>query len=839
MLFYIEYSFVRILNKNLMMGWIMMQELQEHTQLMEEGYIDAAAAKIHQKMSELRESDNERLCRRWIWELIQNANDCANPTVNIEIKNDGSYLEFIHDGKPFNYSGLMTLVTQLSRKEIEANNSTGKFGTGFLTTHLLSETVEIKGKFQESSTKNLNLNFILNRSAQDIQSVRNQVAESLEELKGIITNSVPYNESLQGAYTTSFKYNLTNANVKALEVGTTDFHKTVYYVLAFVESIKQIKFNDILYIKKNVKTLGSLKVVDIHKIEGQSVTEFKVLIAHDDNVEVAINIKKENESEYVLPFDREMPKLFSKFPLVGTENYFPAVINSSEFSVEEQRDGIYENSSTNKIILQKSIELYENLLNHVSENKFLDIFNMCYLKKNINNSSQSKICDSLLEICKSKPIIISNKNEYTTFIQGKEKKIFIPFIGDEELLEEFWGLINGLNVVMPSKDTFKKWIQALGSTYRFEDLLKHISGLSDREGINSYFTSVEEMRIWFTKLYDLLFKYKEGEFLNKYNVFLNQSNNMSNKFMDMYKDSNIDEVLLEILSDLGGDMKSKLFNKEIILPESINNFEVKSKGNKDVAESISTYVRKRLSEEGNIRKEETQKIFNKITLWFLKYPNESKELFLDIYENKHNLCSKEEIIEKFEYAERAKETLEKYNISSLESLNEILTSSLNSEKYFSNYSSEDLLVGLAIDNLDELGNSNSAESVTYLLEHRPTPTPEALKKVEEKIERSNRNVINYLRSLNDIYNVESYKSLAKTVFGEIYKNNQKIKVVVRPCDSEMIILFYQSELDALDDNNYELWVDNGKDTPRQLTFGDILMTTGIRVIPLKKLFNNE
>lgn len=818
-----------------------MQELQDHNLLMEEGYIDAAAAKIHQKMSELRESDNERLSRRWIWELIQNANDCANPTVNIEIKNDGKYLEFKHDGKPFDYSSLMTLVTQISRKELEENDSTGKFGTGFITTHLLSETVEILGQFQTSTSETLNLNFELNRSAEDVQSVRRQVAESLEELKKIVSKKESYIAGVEGNFTTCFRYNIENANTKAIEAGIEDFHKSIYYVLAFVDSIQQIKLNEFTYIKKEEKKFKNFKVVEILKVNEGNTTIFKVLKAFQDDVEIAINFKRE-DGLYVNPFNDITPKLFSKFPLVGTESYFPVIINSSKFSVEEKRDGIFENSLTNKEIIQIAIKLYEDLLDYVSENNFLDMFNMCYIKKNSSNSSQNKVCDSLLEICKRKKMIISNGGDYTAFTKEDGKNIIIPFIDSDELIDGFWELINTLGVVMPAQNTYIKWTKTFGSNYKFEDLLKWISELGNIEKIITFFKSEEEMGVWFTKLYDLLFKYREGEYLNKYNVFLNQSNNLSTKFQELYIDDNIDPILLDILSDLGGDMKSKLFNKNIIMPDSKNSFEIKSKVNKDVAENISTFIRKILSEEtkeGNKREEEIQKIFNKITLWFLKYPNESKILFLDIYENKHNLCTKEEIVEKFEYAERAKETLEKYNIASLESLNEILTSALDPERYFSTFSSEDLLVGLAIDNLDELSKNNSIESVKYLLQHHPNPTHEALQKVQQKIERSNRNVINHLRSLNNIYDVDSHIPLAKTVFGDIYKNNQKIKVVVRPSDSEMIILFFQSELDALDDNNYELWIDNGKDIPRQLTFGDILMTTGIRVIPLKALFTNE
>lgn len=40
----------------------------------------------------------------------------------------------------------------------------------------------------------------------------------------------------------------------------------------------------------------------------------------------------------------------------------------------------------------------------------------------------------------------------------------------------------------------------------------------------------------------------------------------------------------------------------------------------------------------------------------------------------------------------------------------------------------------------------------------------------------------------------------------------------------------------MDYEDYELWVDNNQDDPRQLTFGKLLKITGVKVIPLQKIF---
>jgi hypothetical protein len=817
-----------------------------HNRLMEEGYIEAAASKINQKLSELRESGNDRLCRRWVWELIQNANDCANPTIEIDIENNNNILTFSHNGKPFDYKSLMNLVTQISTKESNQNqeNVTGKFGTGFITTHLLSEKVKIYGLFVDEKQNKAKLDFLLDRRGKDIFEVKEQVINSLEELKKLSSSPVKYEDN--NKYTTFFQYDLLNANKKALNDGKQDLDKTIFFVLAFVKTISKVRYNDTIYSKSNSEQLISdnLKIVEICKEDDNFKTYKKILVGFDKNVDLAVVISQKDDQYFIEPYDSIMPKLFCNFPLIGTENFtFPVIVNSCKFRVEEQRDGIFEESPLNKELLLEAISIYDKMLKFVAENKFKNIYNMCFMKNTNSSLLQKEAAQKIKQICNYTPIIYTNKGTFMSLHEKGDKnaKVLIPNCDDANTDMIFWDMLDSMKKIqpMPERNTCNNWTKALEANFSFENLCEWISKKESTNDLLDFFDTKESMYRWFNKLYDIAFKYKDGECVKKYNIFINQENTFTTKFQNLYIDSNIDEALIDILSDFGTKIRNTLLSRSVELPEISKEFEIKQKTNEDIAYRICETVRRILVEEtqpGKKRDEQTQKTFNKIMLWFLKNPELAKSIFFDIYENKHNLCTKEELIGKFEFAEQTKETLDRFNIPSLDKLNEWLENHANSEMYFSQYKSNDLLVGLAIDNLEELDKNNNIQSVKYLLEHNPRPSLEALKKVEEIIERTKRNVINYLNTLSGVYDVKDRRELARTVYGDIYKNGQKIKIVVRPSDSEMIILFYQSELDALDDNNYELWIDNGMTIPRQLTFGDILMTTGIRVIPLKNLF---
>ena len=107
-----------------------------------------SASKIWEKISILRnldEREKRKYSRRWIWELLQNAKDVSIDSVNVKIDYFQKQIIFSHDGKKFTCKDLLSLVTQTSFKEMEQEQATGKFGTGFITTHLICEKIRIIG----------------------------------------------------------------------------------------------------------------------------------------------------------------------------------------------------------------------------------------------------------------------------------------------------------------------------------------------------------------------------------------------------------------------------------------------------------------------------------------------------------------------------------------------------------------------------------------------------------------------------------------------------------------------------------------------------------------------
>lgn len=85
---------------------------------------------------------------RWAWELLQNAKDSIaeedDRAVSVQIELNVDSVEFKHNGTHFTELDIRGLINQISSKEVEEGQQTkktGRFGTGFLTTHILSRII--------------------------------------------------------------------------------------------------------------------------------------------------------------------------------------------------------------------------------------------------------------------------------------------------------------------------------------------------------------------------------------------------------------------------------------------------------------------------------------------------------------------------------------------------------------------------------------------------------------------------------------------------------------------------------------------------------------------------
>ena len=92
-------------------------------------------ANVGNRLREL-ENPNDIDCKRWIWELVQNAKDSIlgqknKKGVDIEINVENDIYKFMHNGSPFTMETLTALLYKYSEGKRNDYESTGRFELDF------------------------------------------------------------------------------------------------------------------------------------------------------------------------------------------------------------------------------------------------------------------------------------------------------------------------------------------------------------------------------------------------------------------------------------------------------------------------------------------------------------------------------------------------------------------------------------------------------------------------------------------------------------------------------------------------------------------------------------
>lgn len=125
-----------------------------------------------------RVKERENYEQRWFWELLQNAKDAVEEgeVVQVQIIINNDTLTFAHTGNPFDLDDILSLIIQGSSKAGKEGKD-GRFGTGFMTTYLLSKHVTITGSLLNDEGY---FHFLLNREGNDNDTFfQNQVESRL------------------------------------------------------------------------------------------------------------------------------------------------------------------------------------------------------------------------------------------------------------------------------------------------------------------------------------------------------------------------------------------------------------------------------------------------------------------------------------------------------------------------------------------------------------------------------------------------------------------------------------------------------------------------------------
>jgi hypothetical protein len=197
------------------------------------------------------------------------------------------------------------------------------------------------------------------------------------------------------------------------------------------------------------------------------------------------------------------------------------------------------------------------------------------------------------------------------------------------------------------------------------------------------------------------------------------------------------------------------------------------------------------------------------------YSNELDFLLRSVVSEIHQHFQEEGIeLPEEEKIEREKQTTEAINIS--EDPKEI---------------TPDDLISLGAETVDELKELLEKDCALSAFFHFPTASYDKFEYVQEIIRRAKINIKAYLETIG--YDCSEATEIAPSIFGGIKKDGKDIYIVTRPSDNDEVLIYYTSEFDVLEYVDAEFWCEDGINTPKQITLGQLLKKTGINRIPIK------
>ena len=559
-----------------------------YEKLLRKMYISNVAKRLRQLN---QPSDVDR--KRWVWELIQNAKDtiASDPTrnqINVRIEIEGDIVRFRHDGNPFTSDARFGLLYKYSEDK-ENSESTGRFGTGFLTTHCLSKVVTIESNMysNDEKTELCGFSVTMYRDGQ----IEKELLEGLDKME---ESQKYYGDLFEW---TTFTYHVsTDSGRRAIQLGIENFYKHITQTMLFCKELASIELNDngkiTNIIRRPIEEVAPNVMSAIFEIHGEttSIRRFLYSSYHEYNKELSDRYRADREIRIDAAIEVDENNCivshagntshFCVLPLVGIETQLeePIILNSPDFEPDEERQSLllsgqnwdeeHNNISEvgiNQIIYSKVYSLYDNLVSYLSSNSYGKLYLLA------NGLKKAKEHDKLDEKWYSENVIKNYRDVLLKYpvvepYANKELKKLADciFVQESKNENEVFSLLTSLYPDKLIKDNLEwsqfVWEEGL-DIWNTEDLCKNIEEKNNWNNI----TLEEGVAVtdWYNKFLTHVQTYDERN-LKKYALLPNMNGELKKIDAENFKQGEkVSAFIIDLLVKLGKDVKPILLHSDV------------------------------------------------------------------------------------------------------------------------------------------------------------------------------------------------------------------------------------------------------------------------------------
>ncbi len=542
---------------------------------------------IHTKVRDARSAPDQAK-KRWPFELIQNAHDAGErhgrDGVTMTFKLIDGTLTFEHDGAPFEMDDLVALLEGGSSKDFESRETTGRFGTGFLVTHVLSEVVRVAGVLDEDGGHHA-FEVGLNRPDNEDDILKNiSTSESAVSKAWSISD-------YSSRPTATFEYSVKSSD-PAL-AGLDMLEETLPHLFGSCPHLREVKIQR----GNHTKCWNAERRTEPHERDGVWIIEVAAS-SYDERGEEAewkvIQAKTDPEADgwLLLALRRvdsnwevsrpgQVPSVFRQLPVLGGPALSTWVILDGEFDLDQERTSVHVDGEHGRPVSEAFAAL-EGLALVAAQEGWGDGYRVAQLAapENLDGSAKKvwhEILSSTAKRLSHRPLVETFRAGTLPAVQTEGVQRWTDFIPRESSglsHADLWELASECKEAYPPvqskseqwSEIAKGW-EGLGVPIRWTDL-EEIGEFASREAAKVEDLAVEgDHYNWMARYLDAVgrsWQATGGIAKSHVKHLLPDQHGNLHDFGQLQIDENVSDQVKDIAFSVGLDIRSKLLDKCVI-----------------------------------------------------------------------------------------------------------------------------------------------------------------------------------------------------------------------------------------------------------------------------------
>jgi len=533
---------------------------------------------------------------RWPFELLQNVHDAGpragQERVNVSFRWDGAILLVEHDGTPFELHEVAALLSGGSSKEFESEETTGRFGTGFMVTHALACCIEIAMAINAEGQLEL-ANVSLNREGNDEEILAN-IQASHESIKSAGTLG-----TIDGIPTARLRYKVDR--LQAVAEGFENLRRTLPYLFATCPKLGDIVIEEpehyenwragAAIVKRNAEPYVFARHVTTLRKDGIVLSEvdvFSFKASEKSRATLITLVHGGDDSPRAHTPDPGFPKLFAKFPVRDTGTRpIPLVINAP-FDLPQERDRVLMTDSDCAMI-EEGLDVLPQLVSYATRAGWLHAHRLAQIDRLASTDGASQIHESdwwnerlsrAAQTLSELPVIKTAHRGLAPAVVGKNSGVdfHADFVlprfsledSDGPSLDRLWPLaIDAINVDPPERTVADEWNQIAESWQRLgvKVCCLGVAELADSVGGEANLLAQLKVRgepiLWIARLVDLIAEWASSHPAHYSKLLAGLLPDQTGKLRsadDLSRDGDIADELKDLVERIGPQVRSRLLD---------------------------------------------------------------------------------------------------------------------------------------------------------------------------------------------------------------------------------------------------------------------------------------